>query len=411
MSDETGRCVFGGPRVLALAAGRLLERAAEVDHMSYDRPRQPTHTRCRGRVRVRAPGVPGLLLVLVAALFIPRQALAQKMYWIDVTLDKIQKADLDGNNVEDFITTGLQGARYLAIDSAGGKIYWTDAGLNKIMRANLDGTVPEDLVTGLDNPRGIALDVPGGKMYWVDKGTFKIQRANLDGSGSVDDLVATGGTSSPRGIAVDSAGGKMYWTDHNFDKIQQADLNGDNVVDVLTSGVVNSQDIALDVSGGKMYWTTKGGGDTVRRADLNGDNPETLVSGLGNPFGLALDVAGGKMYWCAQSGLKIQRANLDGTGSVDDLVSTGAGTEPVGIALDLSVAGGESHHWAFDETSGTTAVDSIGSSDGTLVNFPVDDSQWSCLNGGSLIFDGSDDYVSLATESDYDFTSAVTVAA
>ena len=45
------------------------------------------------------------------------------------------------------------------------------------------------------------------------------------------------------------------------------------------------------------------------------------------------------------------------------------------------------------------------------MNFPVDDSQWSCVNGGSLIFDGSDDYVSLPTESDYDFTSAVTVAA
>ncbi|MCH8006325.1 MAG: hypothetical protein IH888_08860 [Planctomycetes bacterium] len=70
-----------------------------------------------------------------------------------------------------------------------------------------------------------------------------------------------------------------------------------------------------------------------------------------------------------------------------------------------------SHQWVMDETSGTTAADSISSSDGTLVNFPFDDSQWSCLNGGSLDFDGVDDYVSLPTESDYDFTNAVTVAA
>ncbi len=70
-----------------------------------------------------------------------------------------------------------------------------------------------------------------------------------------------------------------------------------------------------------------------------------------------------------------------------------------------------SHQWALDETSGTTAADSISSSDGTLWGFPGDDSQWTCQNGGSLLFDGVDDYVSLPIESDYDFTDAVTVAA
>ena len=44
------------------------------------------------------------MLVLVAALYVPRQALAQKMYWIDVGADKIQRADLDGSSVEDLIS-------------------------------------------------------------------------------------------------------------------------------------------------------------------------------------------------------------------------------------------------------------------------------------------------------------------
>ena len=72
---------------------------------------------------------------------------------------------------------------------------------------------------------------------------------------------------------------------------------------------------------------------------------------------------------------------------------------------------GALHQWALDETSGTLAADSISSSDGTLWSFPLDDSQWSCQNGGSLIFYGGDDYVSLPIESDYDLTDAVTVAA
>ena len=43
-------------------------------------------------------------------------------------------------------------------------IYWTDD--DKIQRANLDGSNVENLVTqGLVDPEGIALDVAGGKMY------------------------------------------------------------------------------------------------------------------------------------------------------------------------------------------------------------------------------------------------------
>ena len=71
-------------------------------------------------------------------------------------------------------------------------IVWVDADTDKIQRANLDGSNIEDLVTqGLEAPIGIALDVVGGKMYWTDAGTDKIQRANLDGS-NVEDLVKLG---------------------------------------------------------------------------------------------------------------------------------------------------------------------------------------------------------------------------
>ena len=82
-------------------------------------------------------------------------------------------------------------------------MYWTDGGTDKIQRANLDGSNIEDLVTqtqGLRVQSGIALDVAGGKMYWTDYGTDKIQRANLDGS-NIEDLV-TQGLRDPNGIAL-----------------------------------------------------------------------------------------------------------------------------------------------------------------------------------------------------------------
>ena len=45
-----------------------------------------------------------------------------------------------------------------------GKMYWTDMNTDTIQRASLDGSNVEDLVaSGLDNPKGIALDVAAGR--------------------------------------------------------------------------------------------------------------------------------------------------------------------------------------------------------------------------------------------------------
>ena len=250
------------------------------------------------------------------------------IYWTDWGVDKIQRANLDGSNVEDLVTSGLTAPWGIALDIAGGKMYWTDVFTDKIQRANLDGSNVEDLVTsGLIGPQDIALDIAGDKMYWPDWGTDKIQRANLDGS-NVEDLV-TSGLRGPWGIALDIAGGKMYWTDVFTDKIQRANLDGSNVEDLVTSGLRSPQCIALDIVGGKMYWTDLGT-DKIQRANLDGSNVEDLItSGLSSPRGIALDIAGGKMYWTHMdwnsateeyTNGKIQRANLNGT-EVEDVIT------------------------------------------------------------------------------------------
>ena len=254
------------------------------------------------------------------------------IYWTDFVTDKIQRANLDGSNVQDLVTQGLRGPSGIALDVGSGKMYWTDFGTDKIQRANLDGSNVQDLVTqGLHSPRGIALDVAGGKMYWTDDGMHKIQRANLDGS-NVQDLV-THGLDWPDGIALDVGGGKMYWIDVETAKIQRANLDGSNVEDLVTRGLSIPVGIALDVAGGKMYWTDFGT-DKIQRANLDGSNVEDLVTrGLSLPIGIALDVAGGKMYWTDHTTDKIQRANLDGS-NVEDLITQGLDS-PQGIALAI----------------------------------------------------------------------------
>ena len=255
-----------------------------------------------------------------------------KMYWTDSGTDKIQRANLDGSNVEDLITTGVTGLIGIALDVGRGKMYWTDYRTYKIQRANLDGSNVEDLITtGVSSPFGIALDVGRGKMYWADASTDKIQRANLDGS-NVEDLITTG-VSTPHGIALDVGRGKMYWTVRDFfgPKIQRANLDGSNVEDLITTGVSTPHGIALDVGRGKMYWADAST-DKIQRANLDGSNVEDLITtGVSSPFGIALDVGRGKMYWTENN--KIQRANLDGS-NVEDLITTGVSSPSFGIALD-----------------------------------------------------------------------------
>ena len=232
--------------------------------------------------------VPCFTLFLLMCLTLPLNATAQKMYWLDEESDKIQRASVDGSNIEDLVT-GLGTPEAIALDVAGGKMYWTDKGTDKIQRANLDGSNVEDLITGLTLPEGIALDVARGKMYWVGVDMDKIQRANLNGS-HIEALVTTG---KPWGITLDLVDDQMYWTDQETDKIQRANLDGSNIEDLVTDadGLDEPEDVAVDITGGKVYWVDHGT-DKVQRANLDGSNIEDLViiEGESRLSGIALDI-------------------------------------------------------------------------------------------------------------------------
>ncbi len=167
-----------------------------------------------------------------------------QMYWTIAHppgASAIQRANLDGSQVEDLVTTGLSLPGGIAVNLAGGKMYWTDWGLNTIHRVNLDGSNVETLVTGLNTPPwGIAVDTEGGKMYWtigaIGGIDGEIQRADVDGT-NVETLVT--GLYWPRYITLDAAGGKMYWTiaELGASVIQRANLDGSQVEDLVTTGL------------------------------------------------------------------------------------------------------------------------------------------------------------------------------
>ena len=106
--------------------------------------------------------------------------------------------------------------------------------------------------------------------------------------------------------------------------------------------------IAIDVEAGHLYWTNMGSSPaaddgSIERADLDGGNRRVLVPpGVTHtPKQIQLDKNNGKLYWCDREGMRVIRANLDGS-RIETLVETGRGDADrrdqtrwcVGVAID-----------------------------------------------------------------------------
>src|SRR3954465_10451225 len=105
--------------------------------------------------------------------------------------------------------------------------------------------------------------------------------------------------------------------------------------------------IVVDVEAGHIYWTNMGvpnhSDGTIERADLDGGNRKVIIpQGVTfTPKQLHLEKGSGKLYWSDREGMRVMRANLDGT-NVETLVKTGEGDDDrrdtmrwcVGITVD-----------------------------------------------------------------------------
>ncbi len=118
---------------------------------------------------------------------------------------------------------------------------------------------------------------------------------------------------------------------------------------VLIEGLARLPDgIVVDVEAGHIYWTNMGtpsaNDGSIERVDLDGGNRRTIVpeGATFTPKQLQLDKTGGKLYWSDREGMRVMRANLDGS-QIETLVDTSRGdARPgrdarkwcVGIAVD-----------------------------------------------------------------------------
>jgi DNA-binding beta-propeller fold protein YncE len=168
------------------------------------------------------------------------------------------------------------------------------------------------------------------RIIFLDLGAGRVLSANPDGS-DLKTLVSEG-RKLPDGLAVDVAAGHLYWTNMGNPKandgtIFRCDLDGRNMTTIVApGGTFTPKQLQIDKPNGKLYWCDREG-MRVMRANLDGSKIETLVdASRGDPrpgadatkwcVGIAVDAGAGKIYWSQKGGDNagegsILRANLD----------------------------------------------------------------------------------------------------
>ena len=199
------------------------------------------------------------------------------------------------------------------------------------------------------------------RLFFLSASSGQVFSANPDGSDLK--VIVSEGRRLPDGIVVDLAAGHLYWINMgnpsaNDGSIERSNLDGSNVTHIVPpGGTFTPKQLQLDEKNRKLYWCDREG-MRVMRANLDGSNIETLVDtseGDARPgkdikkwcVGIVLDVEAGKFYW-TQKGPdnagegRIFRANLEipkgqTPASRKDIELLYEGLpEPIDLELDLA---------------------------------------------------------------------------
>src|SRR6516162_8792562 len=140
--------------------------------------------------------------------------------------------------------------------------------------------------------------------------------------------------------------GRLFVIELSGDRIHSMNPDGSDRKTIVTDCRF-PDGIVVDVQAGHIYWTNMGVPDlddgSIERASLDGKNRKVIVpQGVTHtPKQLHLDKENRKLYWGDREGMRVMRANLDGS-QVETLIETGRGDNDrrdqtrwcVGITID-----------------------------------------------------------------------------
>jgi hypothetical protein len=131
--------------------------------------------------------------------------------------------------------------------------------------------------------------------------------------------------------------GRLFFLEASGGRIHSTNADGSDRK-VIVTGCRVPDGIVVDVQAGHIYWTNMGvpnrNDGSIERADLDGQN-RVIIIGEGKTFTpkqLHLEKKSGKLYWCDREGMRVMRANLDGS-NIENLVDTSKGDARPGTDL------------------------------------------------------------------------------
>jgi hypothetical protein len=134
-----------------------------------------------------------------------------------------------------------------------------------------------------------------------------------------------------------AATGRLFFLEASGGQIHSANADGSDRKVIVSGGRV-PDGVVVDVEAGHIYWTNMGvpskNDGSLERVDLDGKNRVTIISEgkTFTPKQLHLEKKSGKLYWCDREGMRVMRANLDGS-NIETLVDTSKGDARPGTDL------------------------------------------------------------------------------
>ncbi len=178
-------------------------------------------------------------------------------------------------------------------------------------------------------------------------GLLKLRAKNGEAAVASQTTVEGVSKSPHRGLNNNGASDRIFFLDVSGGRLVSVNTDGSDL-EVIVDGLRRIPDgLDVDVEAERIYWTNMGNpaanDGSIERADLNGGNRKTIIpkGATFTPKQLRLDKKGGKLYWSDREGMRVMRANLDGS-NIETLVETGQGERDrrdqrnwcVGIAID-----------------------------------------------------------------------------
>lgn len=177
--------------------------------------------------------------------------LAGDVYWVDQVSRRIQRAKLNGTNIQTVATP--TGIAFIDLDVTNHVIYWSD--LDVIEKVNTDGTGRTVVVTHANagEPICVTIDLPGSKIYWADQVSLELRRANLDGT-NTETFLSIG--SLPLGLSIPTNPGALLPL--SLLSFTAAATNDGVTLQWVTTDEVNTEAFDIERSSDGRHFTSVG---------------------------------------------------------------------------------------------------------------------------------------------------------